>query len=256
MNYKTFVINLDKDTDRLDFISKQFTDLGMEFERLPAVLGKTYDFSKEYIPELCLEKNGKLMNIGELGCALSHKRVWEKVVFEKLDFALVCEDDIRITVKDFKKILEKNINDNLKNHTWDYLQYDYQKPGIAWMIGWANQVKNTFLANKNFLFRIKHILYSIIKIPAVIAFGLFEGLRNRYYKGVVDFKRDIYFAGCYMITHEGAKTLLGLAETLVYPADRVQNEAKRQLGLKVRYQCPLIVFQQRKQFETNIGRTF
>ena len=196
------------------------------------------------------------MNTGELGCALSHKRVHEKIVAEQIEQALIFEDDIWIKDKNFKHILDRVVSQNSRNHTWDYLQFDYQKPGTAWIIGWANQVKNTFFARKGFLTKAKHILLSILKIPAVLLFGTYEGLRNTFFTGPVSFHRDVYFAGCYMVTTKGAETLLKLSEKLIYPADRIQNEAKKQLGLKVKYYSPVTAFQQRKKFNTNIGRSF
>mgnify|MGYP000676827977 CR=1 FL=1 len=107
MNYKTYIINLDKDTDRLSYMSSQLTSLGLSFERFPAILGSTYDFSNEYNESLCIEKNGKPMNTGELGCALSHRNVYRKMLEEGVEYALIFEDDICIKNKDFKHIRQE-----------------------------------------------------------------------------------------------------------------------------------------------------
>ncbi len=253
MNYKIYVINLDKDADRLSFMSSQLTELGLSFERFPAILGKEHDFSNEYDASLCVKKNGVPMTTSELGCALSHKKVYEKILQGQEEFGLVFEDDIAIHDKNFKKILANTIQENLKKHSWDYLQFDYQKPGISWIKAWLDQVRRTFNIRTDPLSRYTHILLSICKLPIVILLGLYEGIRNMFVKGPVSFHRDVYFAGCYLITKKGAETLLQLSDKLIYPADRIQNEAKKQLGLKIKYFSPVIAFQQRNKFKTNIG---
>lgn len=59
--YKTILINLNKDTDRLDFMAKQLKDLNMPFERLEAVYGKEYmeKDGNEYSEELAIKRGGE-----------------------------------------------------------------------------------------------------------------------------------------------------------------------------------------------------
>lgn len=264
MNYKVIVINLNKDTDRLQSMKLQFDNLDIDFIRFDAINGKDYlnnsGHEIEYDKTLCKLKNGKELSNGELGCALSHKRCAEILISENeinndLEYILICEDDILIKDKNFKKIIEKSISDNKVDNQWEYLQFDYQKPGIAWIISWFNQVISTYKIKLNLFSKIKHILYSISKIPFVVIYATLEGLRNRFYTGNINFHRDVYFAGCYLINIDGAKKLLSLSDKILYPADKIQNEAKKdkKVGLKIKYYCPLIIFQQRKRFTSNLG---
>ncbi|MDY6523560.1 glycosyltransferase family 25 protein [Acinetobacter faecalis] len=98
---KILLINLDKSTDRLEQQRNQFNELGLEFERLPAVT--IHDFSDEDYKRMAF--NGQRpMKQSELACFLSHKKAWEYVV-EQNQPCVVLEDDA-VLVKDFKKIID------------------------------------------------------------------------------------------------------------------------------------------------------
>lgn len=98
---KILLINLDKSTDRLEQQRNQFNELGLVFERLPAVT--IHDFSDEDYKRMAF--NGQRpMKQSELACFLSHKKAWDYIV-ENNEPCVVLEDDA-ILVKDFKNILE------------------------------------------------------------------------------------------------------------------------------------------------------
>jgi len=258
MLHKTIVINLDKDLARLNAIQIQFKNLNILYERLNAVNPKQDpDTLMEYDNAASLIENGYSLSLGEIGCALSHKRCAEILVEEhilsEIEYLLVCEDDIIISDKKFKKIIETQIlENNARENKWEYLQFDYDKPGFWWVYVWCVQVKNTFFVRKTSSAKIIHLAYSFCKIPPVLLFALFEGLRNTFYKGAVNFNRDVYVTGCYLLHVNGAKKLLQLSKKIVYPADKLQNEAKSKKNLKIKYYCPNIVYQDRS-FGTNIG---
>ncbi|MDY6485767.1 glycosyltransferase family 25 protein [Acinetobacter faecalis] len=98
---KILLINLDKSTDRLEQQKNQFNELGLEFERLPAV--SIHDFSDDEYKKMAF--NGQRpMKQSELACFLSHKKAWEYVI-ELNQPCVVLEDDA-VLVKDFKKIID------------------------------------------------------------------------------------------------------------------------------------------------------
>ncbi len=105
-----FVINLLKDTDKKENINKKFQRYGIE----------NYTFFEGIIPDEKYQeifeivsnyndKWGRINYIGEMGCFLSHKKIWENIVSENLDNSLILEDDIYFH-KNFQKILEDNIS--------------------------------------------------------------------------------------------------------------------------------------------------
>lgn len=123
MKFKVFLINLDKSSDRLVRCQEFFEQFGVEFERVPAVYGK--DLSDKEIAEFYdsdKNKQGykKELGVGELGCYLSHVRCWQKIVEEQLDYALILEDDFKLTesFNDFENIFSKLID-------WDYIRIAY-----------------------------------------------------------------------------------------------------------------------------------
>ncbi|WP_168419096.1 glycosyltransferase family 25 protein [Acinetobacter towneri] len=112
---KILLINLEQSTGRLDQQRIQFKDLGLDFERLPAV--SIHDFSETEYKEMAF--NGQRpMKQSELACFLSHKKAWE-YVFEQDEPCVVLEDDA-ILVKDFKNIL----NDLTQLNEIDYVNLE------------------------------------------------------------------------------------------------------------------------------------
>lgn len=97
---KILLINLDKSTDRLEQQKNQFDELGLEFERLPAV--SIHDFSDDEYKRMAF--NGQRpMKQSELACFFSHKKAWEYVV-EKNEPCVIFEDDV-VLARDFKTII-------------------------------------------------------------------------------------------------------------------------------------------------------
>ena len=97
---KILLINLEQSIDRLEQQHIQFNDLGLEFERLPAV--SIHDFSEAEYKEMAF-KGQRPMKQSELACFLSHKKAWEYVIRHN-EPCVILEDDA-ILVKDFKNIL-------------------------------------------------------------------------------------------------------------------------------------------------------
>jgi GR25 family glycosyltransferase involved in LPS biosynthesis len=85
---KVYVINLDKDKDRLEQIDAALRKQNITYERLPATLGSkvTQDSRLTY---LC----NSFCTDGIKGCALSHHRVWEDALRNGYSKILVFEDD-------------------------------------------------------------------------------------------------------------------------------------------------------------------
>lgn len=115
---KIFYINLDRRSDRDENVKKLLKqhDLDKITERISAVDGSKLNL--DTIPETLVTKKGILnaknkkmrvgvpMTPGAIGCAFSHKKVWEKIVNENIDAALILEDDIRMS-KHFNKLIKK-----------------------------------------------------------------------------------------------------------------------------------------------------
>lgn len=85
---KAYLINLDRSPGRLEFMRAQFEALGLAVERVPAVDGSAIDLTSH---------SGSGLTPGEIGCFLSHRAIWGKLVGSTDEHALVVEDDIRLS---------------------------------------------------------------------------------------------------------------------------------------------------------------
>ncbi len=96
MGCPTFVINLQRDTERRDYMCKQLQQLGMTSEFIPAVDGRAMDTAcwKTYDRAKTLRIYGVEMMATEIGCYLSHFHIYERMIREAIPVALVMEDDI------------------------------------------------------------------------------------------------------------------------------------------------------------------
>jgi glycosyl transferase family 25 len=107
---KSYLINLDKDTDRLAFFSANFSRLEMEVERISAIDGRVFseeDYHKfmQDRPRSYNREKTKTWLRGQMGCFLSHYTVWEKIAQGSNLFCAVFEDDIHVS-DDLKEILD------------------------------------------------------------------------------------------------------------------------------------------------------
>ena len=123
-----FLINLDKETERLKFVDKQLKDVGVFYQRISAVYGKLLSEEEKNASVnkfRCWCAYGQMLRDGEIGCGLSHYGIYRKMIEEKLDAVCVLEDDV-ILEQNFREQLEyaaKNIDRSrpqvflLSNHT-------------------------------------------------------------------------------------------------------------------------------------------
>ncbi|AEE27073.1 glycosyltransferase family 25 protein [Francisella hispaniensis] len=115
-----FVINRKKDIGRKEYIIQHFKEKGIErYSFFEAVEGRDLDsnFIKRcngYLSKTLQRAKG--LNVGEIGCALSHLEIYKKIVNEGLAGALIFEDDVEILkdnllgfVEDFNKQLSENV---------------------------------------------------------------------------------------------------------------------------------------------------
>lgn len=107
---KSYLINLDKDTDRLGFFKSNFERLGITFERISAVDGRTFsepDYQKfmDSRPRDYNRVQTKTWLRGQMGCFLSHHSAWKRIAEDSEPFGAVFEDDIHVS-DDLKQILQ------------------------------------------------------------------------------------------------------------------------------------------------------
>lgn len=97
---KTFIVNLQADKKRKIHMEKICTKLNLNFEFIKAVNGKNLKNIDYYIS---FSRNKVTQGLkrelvpGEIGCILSHQNIYKKVINNKLEYALILEDDVDIS---------------------------------------------------------------------------------------------------------------------------------------------------------------
>ena len=113
------LVNMDDSEDRLTACHQQLSSINMAFTRIPAVNGnqltpqdleqyQTEDFSRYY----------KALTAGEIGCYLSHRKCWQHIIENDLDYALILEDDF-LLVEDLGSLGEYLTD---ITHPWDCIK--------------------------------------------------------------------------------------------------------------------------------------
>lgn len=102
---QVYVINLDKDTDRLERFDAQMKEFGINYTRIPAVLGSTLGESPQ-ITAFC----NRFCTDGVRGCALSHQNIWADMVKNSYKNVLIFEDDV-VLKPDFNEIFSAAWNE-------------------------------------------------------------------------------------------------------------------------------------------------
>jgi glycosyl transferase family 25 len=93
-----YVINLDRDSERMASIHANLVRLGLSYERLPAVMGKDVpDWEKLVDPSAYAWRNRLDMpRAGEVGCYLSHLKAMETFLQTEAPWCVILEDDVEV----------------------------------------------------------------------------------------------------------------------------------------------------------------
>lgn len=92
MNIPAFVINLDRDQHKLAAVGSRLDQVGIPFERLPAVDGRSLSLQEK--TEACSTACASFCPAAAIGCFLSHRKAWQTIVDRALPLAYVFEDDV------------------------------------------------------------------------------------------------------------------------------------------------------------------
>lgn len=180
-----FIISL-KNSPRRDVIKQRMDGLNLAFKFFDATYGK--DLTEAELKEIDREfsqkrfSTRKPMTLGEIGCAISHIRLYEYIVSQNIPTAIILEDDA-IVSHDFEKIVLKALEVAPDRNELIFL--DHGK-GKFWPI------------TKKLIEYYKLVRY---RYPS----------KNS--------KRCIFMADAYLLTLNGAKKLLAQAYPIRMPAD-------------------------------------
>jgi GR25 family glycosyltransferase involved in LPS biosynthesis len=117
-----YLINMNKDTDRLEKVTKECNKVGIKFERFPGI--KVSDVSQNILDKYIPEEIQKYGADGMIGCGLSHLFVWQDAIKKNYKNILVLEDDVYFT-DDFNEYL-KNVMEEVPDD-YDILYLGYSE---------------------------------------------------------------------------------------------------------------------------------
>lgn len=124
---EVFMINLKRRRDRRERMLRALREQEIEVRLLEAVDGKAMNASQvealgiQMLPGYKDPYHGRPLTKGELGCFLSHYRIWTEVVERGLQKSLVFEDDLRFEIF-FKRRLMNLMRDVERERLdWDLI---------------------------------------------------------------------------------------------------------------------------------------
>lgn len=94
-----WVLNLRRSADRRQYVSRHLRELGLDFELIEACDGcelSREELSTLYDPAAAVRELSCELTPGAIGCALTHLRVYRRMVEEQIPCALILEDDVVI----------------------------------------------------------------------------------------------------------------------------------------------------------------
>lgn len=115
-----YLINMDKDIDRLNKVKKECDIVDIKFERFPGI--KITDLSKNILDKYIPKKVQKYGTNGMMGCGLSHLFLWQDALNKNYKNILVLEDDVFFT-DDFNEYFKNVIEELPKDYDILYLGY-------------------------------------------------------------------------------------------------------------------------------------
>lgn len=91
-----WLINLDRDKDRLAGMKAQLDAMGLPYTRFPAIYGKDHaaELSQRADADAYARNMGSPILPGKMGCYASHIAVWEAFIASDHKVALILEDDV------------------------------------------------------------------------------------------------------------------------------------------------------------------
>ncbi|WP_243975788.1 glycosyltransferase family 25 protein [Vibrio natriegens] len=185
INPKIYVINLKRDKHKLTAIESQLNKLKLNYEIIEAFDGATLsESSLETLTDQGGSRSviGRSLTKGEVGCALSHRKIYEKLLESDNKYAIILEDDVIIS----SKINQLFSCDNNLPSKLDVL-----------LLGYYNNPNTEKQSASSF--------WKYIKIGS--SFKCLRLIENAY------------GTHGYLITREGARKLLRDTEILVEPID-------------------------------------
>jgi len=139
-NLKIYIINLKKDIEKKEYMKRLCEEYDLDVEFIEAVYGKSLtknEISLVYSKTKSQSKIKRELALPELGCALSHRSIYKKMIDNNIKEALILEDDIEFDNKllgllSKKSLFPKNWELVLLGHHTGSSSYLSTRSSIWW----------------------------------------------------------------------------------------------------------------------------
>lgn len=238
---KTYVINLVKDQDRKVYMEELLSPYPyLDVEFIEAVYGKELDSTEIPIvfdSEKAYKRYGRYCDLGEIGCTLSHRKIYKKIVEQEIDYALILEDDI--SIKGYLKNVLFPLDEYMKQKQTKIVLlsggYTY------WMKKEYNGIKlaKVYDANYTHSYLINNYAAQVLleeKVPCIFADDwIYISKKNilieAIYPHIIDQNRDGRFiSNVWEDTHRIYKNNLSSARLLTYIKNRIISKILCRMG--------------------------
>ncbi|RRO15225.1 glycosyltransferase family 25 protein [Pectobacterium aquaticum] len=223
-----FIISLAKDTDRRKSIADTLKKESIDFEFIDAILGS--DLPKEELDKI-KNNSPKEFNptISEIGCSLSHQKVYSRIINDNIEWSIILEDDA-IVDSSLKKFI-----DGLSGHDRENIKKD-----ALYILGGQEGLEQRRKASLSFFNKkvingviCRKLIYKPAYITRACCYLISNELARNLHK---EFNRNYYIADKWdYLYKKGCFRELYLAEIIRHPIVSVYNsniEKERQLNLK------------------------
>jgi glycosyl transferase, family 25 len=115
-----FVINVESSPERYQHAEQQLLKLGVQPQRFNAIYGKNLserEIRASYDKTANQQQFRRSLSLGEIGCYLSHRGVWQYMLDHHIEIAVVLEDDIEIDAT-----FTQAINQLTRLQGWDHIK--------------------------------------------------------------------------------------------------------------------------------------
>jgi glycosyl transferase family 25 len=213
---KIYVLTIPSATERQEQFAQTMD--GLKFQFFHGIDKQSLDEEKIkhsgiYDEDLAKENQRyeKSMTMGEIACAIGHKKIYEDIIINNVKRALIFEDDV-FPIRENVQCIPGILNSLPEN--WDVLFFDYDK----------NEKR---VPLKRTVYHVQHFL-GFLKWNHTIIKNLFPRDVNKYWKtaGYHD------FADAYAITNSAARKLVELQTPLAAVADNLLANAVTKEQLK------------------------
>ncbi len=118
----SYLINMDKATERLNLVLPIIEQLGFPVKRIAAVDGRSLGDNLDFVDKETYKNYFKMYpELGTIGCALSHEKALREFLKSDNEFAIVFEDDVEFDADKLRAAIKNAVS---HKEFWDVIGFE------------------------------------------------------------------------------------------------------------------------------------